>query len=183
MLLIKKADKQKSKVVFETDWISIKQIDDYFFMHEKRCNGHIVAVLGWKGEKERPDILGRFEICPAHQDGKQLCSLTGGIDEKENSWDDAALNFAQEELEEESGISVKKDRFVDLGTVKPSKAADTIVHLFSIDLPDEEPIKNPKGDGSKGEKGAYCKWISFDEAIGCKDPLMHVMILRLKQNV
>ncbi len=133
-------------------------------------------------KKDVLEILGRYEICPAHDDGMKLCSLTGGIDENKNGWSKSSLIFAQKELEEESGINASKDRFVSLGTVKPSKSADTIVHLFAIELKTELPVKDPKGNGSLGEQGSYCKWISLEEAINCKDPLVHIMLLRKHRN-
>lgn len=170
----------RGSTVYKNKWLSVKRTpDDYYYVHEERSNGHLVAVLGWRG-KNNMEILGRYERCPAHSQKIELCSLTGGIDSHKDSWQQSALNYAQKELEEEAGIEVPKNRFVSLGTVKHSKSADTIVHLFSVELPKEEPVKNPKGDNSIGERGAYCKWVSLEEAISNKDPLVHAMILRLE---
>ncbi|KKN06102.1 hypothetical protein LCGC14_1080610 [marine sediment metagenome] len=166
----------KDLTVYKNKWLSVKKTpDNYYYVHEERSKGHLVAVLGWRGK----EILGRYERCPAHSQKIELCSLTGGIDSRKSNWQQAALHYAQKELEEESGIKVSQNRFVSLGTVKHSKSADTIVHLFSIELIKEEPVENPKGDNSEGEKGAYCKWVSLKEAIDCKDPLVHAMILMI----
>ena len=168
----------KTKTIFSNEWLSLKDKGGYIFAHESRCHGHIVAVLGWRKKKEM-EILGRFEDCPAHDNGISLSSLTGGIEEK-GDWDAMSLKFAQQELREEAGIEVDKDRFVSLGTIRPLKSSDAIIHLYSIELPDEEPVEDPEGDGSQGEVGAYCEWVSLEDAIDCKDPLVHSAILRLK---
>jgi hypothetical protein len=66
---------------------------------------------------------------------------------------------------------------VALGTVRPSKSTDTIVHLFGVDVAGKKQSK-PEGDGSDGEKDAYVEWISVEDGIKCKDPLVATMIAR-----
>lgn len=158
-----------TKQLFNNKWISLHDIDGYVFSHETRCNGNIVAVLGYKGDK----FLGRFENTPSHSDDIELCSLTGGIDKGNTPTQTAVI-----ELEEEAGIKKEEKDFKSLGTVRPSKSSDTTVHLFAIDCNDVE-IGEIKGDGSEGEKGSYCKWVTKEELINCKDPLVHTMLLRL----
>jgi len=178
MSWFKKMEKE-DETLFKNEWISVKVKDGWFhYCHNEKIDGHGVAVLGWRNSGDTLEILGRYENCPSHEDDIALCALTGGIDDKKG--EASALTYAQKELEEESGISVSKDRFKSLGTVRPNKQSDSTAHLFEIELPDEEPAKNPKGDGSTGEIGAYCRWVSSEEAINCKDPLVHVMMLRLR---
>ena len=179
---VKMSKKRQDKMLFHNDWLSLKEKDGkYVYSHEERCNGHMVAVLGWRSKEQSLEILGRYEVCPAHDDGLKLCSLTGGIDKNNGDWEKLALEFAEKELKEESGITIPKKKFKSLGIVRPTKSTDTYVHLFSVELMNEEPLSEPEGDGSEGEKGSYCKWVSYDEAVNCKDPLLHSMMLRLKK--
>lgn len=169
-LLMKYASEDKT--LYENDWLSLKETNDgYIYSYESRSDGKLVAVLGFKSDGK---YLGRYERNPAHKDDIALCALTGGVDKDVKDIKDMAL----QELEEESGIKADKDELIDLGTVRPSKSADTTFYLFGINLDDYE-IGEAKGDGSKGEEGSYCKWVSKDDLINCKDPIVHVMILRL----
>ena len=128
-----KISKQNKETLFKTKWISIKSINGYDFLHEERCFGNIVCVMGYAKEENGIKILGRFEICPAHSDKLELCSLTGGV-ENENPSEEDIKKVAIKELAEESGIESDIANLVSLGSVKPSKAADTTVHVFCIDV-------------------------------------------------
>jgi len=156
--------------LFHNKWLSLKEVDGYVYSHETRCNGKIIAVLGYKDDK----ILGRFERTPAHSDDIELCSLTGGVDDGDKP-DETAIR----ELYEEAGITKEIKDLEPLGTVRPSKSSDTVVYLYAVNCEDVD-IKKTDGDGSDGEKGSYCKWIDRSEVIECKDPLLHTMLLRFE---
>lgn len=175
-----KFSSSKTKTLFETEWLSLKENPDGFiFVHTERGDGHSVAVLGWREDYNGLKILGRFEPSSAHGDKEnKLVSLTGCMEERFGTIEETALKYAVQELEEEAGIKVGKKRFVSLGTIRPSKSSDTTMHLFSVELPVEEPLDNPKGDGTKNEKGTYCKWVSLDEIIASKDPVLHCLVLK-----
>lgn len=177
--------KNNSKTLFKTDWLSVKETKDgYIYVHEERMFGHGVAVLGHRTIKQKKlsgtipklEILGRFEICPPHGDEIELCALTGSVEEQYS--DEIGLKYAKSELFEEAGIKADIEQFKSIGTIRPSKSSDTTIHLFSIELNGEEPSEESPGDGSDNEKGTYCKWISLEDAIECKDALVHAMILR-----
>jgi hypothetical protein len=91
----------------------------------------------------------------------------------------SVAQIAIEELEEEGGFKAMADQVLDLGILRPSKGSDTVQHIFAIDMDQEGIVPcEATGDGTQGEVGAYCKWVSFMDAVGCKDPLVHAMILR-----
>ena len=55
------------------------------------------------------------------------------------------------------------------------------MYLFAIDLSDEFEAGKKflgEGDGTKGEEGSYCKFVTIDEAVDSKDALLSVMFLR-----
>lgn len=172
---ISKRAAPKIETLWKGKYISVKLLDGFYeFLHDGR--GKSVAVLGYRRVgKDAWEFLGRFENCPPHQDGIVLCSLTGGMEEGENP-----KQTALRELKEESGI-VYDSEIKELGTLRPSKASDTTTYLFAVDLsdvPDKEKYIG-KGDGTKGEEGAYCKWISKSDAVNSKDPILISMIARL----
>lgn len=174
---------RSEKVLFENKWISVRETSDgYTYSHAIHCKGHAVAVLGMrKHPKHGMQFLGRFEDNPAHKVVEhELYSLTGSIDEYEGSWEKSALKYAVKELEEESGIKADADRFISLGKVRPSKSADTIVHLFEIWLTiDEEPLETPPGDGTGKEDGCYCDWVTRKDIVNSQDPILHSMLTRI----
>jgi len=166
------------KELFHNDWLSLMETDDgYVYSHETRCNGKIVAILVYEpgADEDIHRVLGRFENTPCHGDGIALTSITGGVE------NDDVKGTAIMELKEEAGIIAKPEDLIDLGVVRPTKSTDTEVYLFAVRGDDKETVE-AKGDGSKGEKGAYCKWVSPLEAVNCKDPLVPTMIFRYLVN-
>jgi len=173
IIVVDEIMKPEDQVLGGDEWLQLRRTPDgYTYMHELRCNGQIVAILVVRHDDAELPILGRFERCPSHHDGFALCAVTGGM-EKEQLPSDTALM----EIAEETGYNVDKDSLIDLGSVRPSKGADTTAHLFAVDVTglDRGEIE---GDGSSGEDGAYVEWISVKDAIQCKDPLLATMIAR-----
>jgi len=172
----------EDEILFANEWLSVRETPGgYTYVHQEKSNGAGVAVLayrwdakhtpkGWRGGNL--EIVGRFEECPPHRDGLALTSLTGMLEEGEDP-----LNTAVRELWEEAGIQVSPGDMKPLGTVKPSKASDTVMHLFSVDV-GEALLGKGVGDGTRGEANAYCRWVSRQAAIDSKDALLSVMILR-----
>lgn len=160
------------KTLYKGDWLTVKQTPGgYDYMHQEKSNGGAVAVLPYKLRPAR--IVGRYEECPPHRDGLALCAITGMMD---HPGEDPATTAARE-LEEEAGIIAGSSELKYLGAVRTSKASDTTMHLFSINIGDRD-IGKPAGDGTRGEANAYCKWINVDEALKCKDPLVAAMMAR-----
>jgi len=142
----------KDKVLYADEWLSLRQTGGrYTYMHEEKSDGKAVAVLGFKTEEDGSyKILGRFEEVPPHHDGISLCALTGMVEKG-----DEPLETAVRELSEEAGIEADQDQFENFGTTRPSKASDTTMFLFAVDLSDieEKEIYSGEGDGTKGEEG------------------------------
>ncbi len=128
-------------------------------------------------DSSRPDtVLGRFEICPAHGDPEpQLCAITGGVEKGKTP-----LEAAIKELREEAGYCADEIDLEPLGEIRPSKSADTRIHLYAFDASGKVQHEIT-GDGSFYERGAYCQWVTRKQAIWCKDPLMAVMLARQEQ--
>jgi 8-oxo-dGTP pyrophosphatase MutT (NUDIX family) len=163
------------QTVYQGKYISVKLLDGWYeFLRDG--TGKFVAVLGYRRiGKDAWEYLGRYENCPPHKDGIALCSLTGGMEE-----DEEPTQSALRELKEESGITTDEE-LESLGTVRSSKASDSTGYLFAVDLSEvpDQPKYTGKGDGTKGEEGSYCKWVSREEAINAKDTILITMIARL----
>ena len=173
MYLSKRAQDEK-KPLWTGKHLSVYLLDDWYeVLHDN--SGRFVAVLGYRRVgKDAWEYLGRVEKCPPHQDGFALCALTGGMEEGEEQ-----LAAAIRELEEESGV--KATNLKPLGTIRPSKMSDSTGWLFGVDLSDQ-PDKDRyegEGDGTEGEKNAYCKFVSYREVVNSKDPILATMAARL----
>jgi len=160
------------KTIFKNEWLSLKDLNGYIYMHQEKSDGKAIAVLIYRSNKEKP-ICGRFERVPCHFDGITLCALTGMVENND------FINTAIKEIFEEAGIICTKNELIDLGTIKNSKASDTVTQLYALDVKDRN-IDNDAaiGDGTEGEKDAYCEWVSYKDAVNCKDPLMATLIKR-----
>jgi 8-oxo-dGTP pyrophosphatase MutT (NUDIX family) len=166
------------KTIFKGKYLVVKLLDDWYeFLSDGTTR--FVAVLGYRRVgKDAWEYLGRIEKCPPHQDGFALCALTGGIEKGEEP-----LQAALRELKEESGVVYDSydSEIKELGTIRPSKMSDSTGWLFAIDLgkvPEKKRYEG-EGDGSEGEKGAYCEWIGYREATNSKDPILACMVARL----
>jgi len=169
--------KMSDKVLWKNDWIEVRERDNWYtFTTSPSGNSNGVAVLGFKREVGETQYLGRYELTVCHSPEIELASLTGMCDKEGEN----VKTTAMRELEEESGYVVNDlRRFIELGTVRPSKSSDYTITLFAIEIKDTDEKVEIAGDGTKGEEGAYCKWISREEAVNCKDPLVSTMIARL----
>jgi 8-oxo-dGTP pyrophosphatase MutT (NUDIX family) len=100
-------------------------------------------------------------------------SLTGGIEDGSTP-----LETAVKELMEESGYSVDASELIDLGWMYPSKQGSDKVYLYAVDL-EGKVAGQIKGDGTKGEEGAYCEWVSEEEAAAIPQSGLGVAMFRL----
>ncbi len=173
----------QDEVMCGDEWLQLRKTPDgYTYAHEIRCHGQIVGVLVFRTDDEHKPILGRYERNPALRDMSvpmdyynipvDLASITGGVEEGQCPCETAIM-----EIGEEAGYFVKEEQLIDLGTVRPSKGMDTTVHLFAVDVTGMEQGE-AKGDSSQGEEDAHTGWISIDDAVACRDPLMATMIAR-----
>lgn len=160
------------KLLLENKWLSVLETPDgYVYSRESRCGGVIVAVLVYDMVSQR--VLGRFERTPAHGPEAKiaLASITGGCENND------PVATAILELKEEAGIAAPVGALESLGRVRPSKSADTWVYLYALNGTGIQRGE-AKGDGSLGEQGAYCDWVSVERAILCDDALFSVLLLR-----
>lgn len=160
-------------ILFDNEWLGIRETPDgYIYMHQNKSNGQGVAVLAYREGSDGLEIVGRYERVPCHRDGFALCALTGMMET-----DETPVDVAVRELKEESGIDAEASEMESLGTVRNSKASDTTMHLFGIDVGDRD-IGEIVGDGTFGEEGAYCRWVTVGDAVGSKDPLLATLVAR-----
>lgn len=177
-----------SKVVekYTSKWLSVheKTLDNgstYMYSHAGWCNSQGVAILPFRRKTTNAfgfstfEFLGRYEICPAHSDDVELCSITGGMDKE----GEMPVFTAMRELIEEGGYKVPVENIEFLGTVRPSKASDNTMFLYAVDLDIGAEEVEATGDGTLGEEGAYCDWVDAEQLLCAKDPLLHTMMSRL----
>lgn len=163
---------KNDKVLFKHDYMSIRDKGGYIYVHEDKMDGTQVAILIYRTD-ESPGILGRFEVCPPHGPEPQLSSVTGSYDKKGIK----LIELAISEVKEETGFEVTAEEMAYLGIVRPSKGTDTIVYLYAVDVTGKQQ-KEAAGDGTVLEASAYTEWVSTEQAITSKDPLLSTMIAR-----
>lgn len=163
-----------NEILFAGKWLSLRKTEDgYEYSHDEIGEGRGVAILVYNSNNN--NIVLRYERTPCHniQDVK-LTSITGMIEKGEY-----CMNTVWKELHEEVGIEYSTDfNYYYLGTIHPSKASDYQTLLYAIDVGNTE-IGEIKGDGTDGEKDAYCKWGRVNEIMQSDDSLNACMILRL----
>ena len=165
------------KTLFQNQFLAVIERDGYFFSREIRCDGVIVAILPYRMNDNKLSFLARFEVCPAHGQEPELCSITGGL-----SRNSSVEETAQKELWEEAGYRVEVGEFIRLGQVKPSKSADTIAHLFAVDV-SAKAQSTPAGYSSRFEADASVRWVDYDQGIGIEDPLFVTSLARLVHRI
>lgn len=160
------------EAVNENDWVELRKIGKYVYMHEKKCDAQKVAFLIYRDDGM---LFARHENTPCHGEGIQMCSFTGSVE------DNDPVGTTVMEVLEEAGMTCDREELEYLGTSRPYKATDAIYHLYALDGTGRA-FETPKGDGSDGEKGAYCEWIPSDNYANCKDPLVAQMLVRLNMS-
>lgn len=164
------------KILYSGKWLSVIERDGWYVFSRETTSKGVVYILIIDRNKQEP-ILGRFEVCPAHSDKTQvLTSITGGINIKRKP-----LDVAVEEIYEEAGYRISPKQIIHLGKVNLTKSTDTIGYLYAVDVTGLKRGKAP-GDGSFGEVGSYCDWVSIEEAAGCKCPIMSTLLFRYQIN-
>ena len=162
------------KVLYETPFLRLIERDDWYYFAQVPGSPGGVMILLYRTDSEL-SILGRFEICPAHHDLiPTLTSIAGGIEETETP-QEAIIREAYEE----AGYKLRPDKIVNLGQCNLSTNQDTLVYLFAADVTSLKHHKAP-GDNTRGEQGAYCDWVTPEEAIQSKSAFMSTMLMRLK---
>lgn len=164
------------RTLFANQFLSLIDREGYTFVHEVRCDGSIVCVLPYRTTDTGREYLARRETCPAHasiNEQPELCCITGGVD-----LGNSPLVAAQIELAQETGYRAKLADFDYLGAVKPSKAMDTVAHLFAVDV-SSLPAQSIEGDGSELEAAASVEWLGEREGFDIQDSLFISVLARL----
>ncbi len=153
-------------------WLELRKREGFEYAHELDAESRVQILVKARGE---PLFLVRYERNPAHGDGLEPCSITGGVDAGETT-----KAAAVRELYEEAGIRISKSALLSLGLARPYKASDSIVHMFFCIVDKAAVDPKPAGDGTPGEAGAYCRWRSSDALVASADPLLALSYLRAK---
>jgi len=135
-----------------------EHVKGYEYIHEHRCNGHIVAILPIHYEH---GMLIRKELTPCWgEDGPFINSITGGW---EKDLHDTPIDTVIAELREETGIVLGTENAIKtLGTVRAGKSSDSVYHLFLVDLSDDDYEELEPEPDSELEKHEYCEWQRLD---------------------
>jgi hypothetical protein len=169
------------KVLWENKWLQVYEKDGWYTCCRSTV-GDGVMVLPFRPKGNTWEILIRCEHTPCHEDGVRVkgkfnkTSLTGQI---EKGYD--PISTAEKELHEESGYTVLQKDFIDLGWVYPTKHSDDKSYMYAVDLKDAKEPGEIKGDGTKGEDGAWCEWVSIEEALSLPSASIAACIAKLCQ--
>jgi 8-oxo-dGTP pyrophosphatase MutT (NUDIX family) len=161
------------KVLFRNQYLALIERDGYTFFREVRCDSILVSILPFRNSGDQMEFLARLEVCPAHGPDFECCSITGGAEPGKS-----IEVSARQELWEEAGYQVDVDDLIRLGQVRPSKCADTTVHLFAVDVTNE-PRLPASGDGTRFEADASVEWVDYDQGIQIADSLFVTAVTRL----
>lgn len=167
------------ETLHDNPWLSLKVIREplhgvsgYVFSHESSCGGRKVALLPFRNIGTSREYLVRREITPCWSRDPQLSAITGG-------WEGGGINDdAVRELAEEAGYEVTHADLILLGVSRASKSADTIYHLFAVDVTGLSQGA-AAGDGSALETSASVEWLYGDQLADVGDPQVALMYLRL----
>lgn len=174
---------EKDEALHSTEYLELRKLEDsergiggYYYSHEKRCNGIIVAILPYKlnvhsDSKEPYRYLLRYELTPCWDvDNNIVSSITGGFEHE------TPEDTAVEEMREEAGYDIEKNELESLGTCYGTKSTDTVYHLYAVDLHGKERYE-AEGDGSYLESQAHCFWArDIEEAM---DPILFTLYHKL----
>ena len=149
-------------VLYNNQWLQLREKDGYVYSHEIRCNGNIVVVLPYRRiGKDAWEFLVRDETTPCWSMEPTRSAITGGVESLDPGED------AVREVEEEAGYKILRDQLEFLGKCRASKSADTYYFLYAVDVADLTPGE-ALGDGSKNDQ-APSVWISSAELCELED--------------
>lgn len=164
-------------ILYDDDpWVQLRQLVDpdsgvraYTYFHEKRYNGHIVAIMPVRcHESGQLEFCIRREITPCWGMTDNWSSLTCGCDKPID--EEAPEHVAIRELKEGSGYEAEVHELIDLGTCFGTKSTDTIYHLFAVDVGNKKP----------DEEEGTVDWFQYPES---SDPIVALMMYRLSRKM
>lgn len=187
--MIKSDDRVTLLSLHENEWLSLRKVvspeDDirgYVYSHETRCQGNIIAVIGYRWTRKKHfyeyEYLIRKEVTPCWGLDPQYSALTGGWEGNPDFRVDAV-----NELKEEAGYVVELEDMYSLGTCFGTKSTDTTFRLFAVDLEDKTQGE-ALGDGSKQDSEGTAHWMTYPEiAEKVNDPIVIMLISRLQRDI
>ena len=161
-----------------------ENVNGYEYIHEHRCDGHIVSILPIHCIH---GMMIRKELTPCWGEGPFINSITGGWERDIHL---TPIDTVIAELREETGIVLGNENAIKtLGTVRGTKSSDTIYHLFMIDLSDDNYEELEPEPDSELEKHEYCEWMprvapelmtpdNSPWILDGSDPMLYVMYTR-----
>jgi 8-oxo-dGTP pyrophosphatase MutT (NUDIX family) len=162
---------EENELLFDNEWIQVRKVAGWYtFAHQPKGDGVAVLVYDRKNQK----AIVRIECTPPHGSEMRRTSLTGMIDE---GWEPRAT--AKKEVLEEAGIDAPEEAFQSFGWVYPLKSSDYKQHLFALEWDSTKERLPIKGDGSKGEEGAYAEWDDLSKVIMVQDPCIAAIAARV----
>lgn len=164
------------KVLFDSKWLRIVELDGWFHASEPSRSQHnmAVAVLPYRKKKSGIEFLARFELNPAHMtDSKHQASIITGACET-----GVPLYHARQELIEEAGYDIPAERFQPQGIVSPLKASATKLHLYSVRIIGKDKRQEYHGDGGEHESREFAQWVHRETMIWAKDPYIQTIMMR-----
>lgn len=171
--ILHKGSIMTDKILCSTPFLQLIERDGwYYYANVPGSMGGVVILLYRTDQAEC--VLGRYEICPAHGDVEpMLTTIAGGIEAG-----DTPLDTCIKESMEEAGYNIYGQNIIDLGKCMLSTNQDTVIYLFACDVTGL-PRTVAVGDGTIGEIGSYCEWVTPEQAILSKSAFMSALMLRL----
>jgi hypothetical protein len=153
----------KPKILFKTKWLTIKETKAGFqFSERKGVNS--VAVFLCRRKSYKWQVLIRMQpLCIDTTNTKIFpCPITGTVDNEGE-----ILLPALNEIEEEGGYKVDKNKVKYLGEYIVGTQTNEICYMYFVDVSGMK-VNKPKGDGSIFEKISKNVWKDIDYLKTCK---------------
>lgn len=175
--------------LFSSGWLDLMIVSvpgrgiAWEYVHQRKAiNGEGVAVMpwregGWRSGVRQIQYLQRIETIPPWSLEPVSCAITGMRDKK----GEEPLETAARELGEESGYWADPVLLRSIGTSRVSKASDTLIHMFTVNLTGVERGEQvqPEGEAELGD----ARWVSYESVIGCDDPIAVTMAARIEKDL
>lgn len=167
--------KVNDKTIFKSKYIEVKERNNWYELSSSTGSNELVAVILRNGKGE---CLVRYENCPPYyQNGKEHMSMVALTGMKEV--DETPIKAIIREIKEETGIDRKYYMLKYRGWVFTNKQSDLKIHLFyareRLDIGKNKKFIG-EGDGTRGEKGSYAKFVSRRQAIRSRCGILKMLL-------
>jgi 8-oxo-dGTP diphosphatase len=168
------------RIIFQTEWIAVKQSPRGFQYLERKGKDSVAVFLLKRSSTnsqqyeilirqqhlciDNREVDGRFRLFP--------CPITGALDEEES-----AEVAAQREVYEETGYRVE---VLPLGQYIVGTQVNEICYLYYVDVTGMEPDE-PQQDGTYMESIAHNEWYPFQYLKACDYAACQIGYLRLQE--